>query len=142
MASGLAAPDLAQSRALDAVRAAVRSGALASAHDVSDGGLGCALAECCIAGGVGARIELRQSAGAPDRDAVLFGEGPGGFVVAGPASAIAALAAESDGAGLPLGTVGGDALEIGSGVGGTCRSLPVTPDSGRYATGGLPDRMS
>src|SRR5262245_35618688 len=44
--------------ALVRVRAAVRSGALPTAHDVSDGGLACALAECCIAGWVGARIAL------------------------------------------------------------------------------------
>ena len=34
-----------------AVREAVRSGALRSAHDIAEGGLAVALAECCIAGG-------------------------------------------------------------------------------------------
>jgi phosphoribosylformylglycinamidine synthase len=142
MASGLATPDLdAQAGALDAVRAAVRSGALASAHDISDGGLACALAECSITGGMGARVELPANLlERLDRDAVLFGEGPGGFVVAGPASAIATLAAESDRVRvLPLGTVGGDTLEIGSGVG--TLSLPVSRITAVW-TGGLPDRMS
>ncbi len=67
------------------VREAVRSGALASAHDVSDGGLACALAESAIAGGIGCRIDLdplveeRGGSG----ETALFGEGPGGFVISG-----------------------------------------------------------
>ena len=36
-----------------AVRDAVRSGALASAHDIAEGGLAVALAECCLAGRAG-----------------------------------------------------------------------------------------
>src|SRR5437763_2397677 len=42
--------------ALAAVREAVRAGAFLSIHDVAEGGLGVARAECCIAGGGGARI--------------------------------------------------------------------------------------
>jgi phosphoribosylformylglycinamidine synthase II len=87
--------------ALVRVRAAVRSGELPTAHDVSDGGLACALAECCIEGGVGARVSLGSD------EAELFGEGPGGVVVAGPRDAIEAL----DGA-IVLGEVGGDTLDI------------------------------
>ena len=51
------------------------AGSFASAHDISEGGLACALAECCIEGGIGARIELPFA-----DDAALFGEGPGGVV--------------------------------------------------------------
>ena len=40
----------------------VRSGALRSAHDVAEGGVAVALAECCIAGGVGARVDARRRA--------------------------------------------------------------------------------
>jgi phosphoribosylformylglycinamidine synthase subunit PurL len=59
------------------VREGVRSGTLHSAHDIAEGGLAVALAECCIAGGIGASIELPQGA-------QLFGEAPGqGFVVSG-----------------------------------------------------------
>ena len=48
--------------ALAVVREAVRDGLAGAAHDVSDGGLACALAEMAIAGGVG--IEARpRSAG-------------------------------------------------------------------------------
>jgi phosphoribosylformylglycinamidine synthase subunit PurL len=103
LAQGLAALDLGeQAAALQAVREAVRAGTLASAHDVSDGGLAVALAECCIEGGVGARIELS----AVDEEA-LFGEGPGGVVVSGPRAVVEALADA-----VVLGEVGGDSLEI------------------------------
>ena len=57
----------------------MRSGAVASAHDVSDGGLACALAESAIAGGIGCRVDLdplveeRGGSG----ETALFGEGPG-----------------------------------------------------------------
>ena len=54
---GLPAFDIAAVRAAQlAVRDAVRAGALASAHDIAEGGLAIALAECCLAGGLGARI--------------------------------------------------------------------------------------
>jgi len=43
-----------------AVRDAVRSRALHSAHDVAEGGLAVALAECCVAGGIGARVRLPE----------------------------------------------------------------------------------
>jgi hypothetical protein len=44
---------------------------------------------------------------------VLYGESPGGFVVSGPPAALADLARRTRV--LPLGTVGGDALEIEAG---------------------------
>jgi phosphoribosylformylglycinamidine (FGAM) synthase-like enzyme len=92
--------DLGELRALHAaVRQAVRAGALSSAHDVAEGGLAVALAECCIAGGIGARL-----AELPD----LFGEGPGAFVVSGPRERLGAFGA----AARVLGEVGGDTLEI------------------------------
>jgi phosphoribosylformylglycinamidine synthase subunit PurL len=103
----------AQRAALDVVRRAVRDGHAASAHDVSDGGLACALAECCIAGRIGARIELSWNGLAP----TLFGEGPGGVLVSGTPDAIEAIRA---GAGavpvFKLGETGGDALVIAAGA--------------------------
>jgi phosphoribosylformylglycinamidine (FGAM) synthase-like enzyme len=83
------------------VRAAVRSGELPTAHDVSEGGLACALAEMCIAGGLGARVTVQGD------EADLFGEGPGGVIVAGPREVVEAL----DGA-IVIGDVAGDALDI------------------------------
>src|SRR5208282_600106 len=82
-----------------AVREAVGAGLLASAHDIAEGGLAVALAECCLAGEVGASVNLgddfwetiRRVAPGPGSSppvsalltAALFGEGPGGFVVSG-----------------------------------------------------------
>jgi phosphoribosylformylglycinamidine synthase len=104
-------------RAIELVREGVRSGLLTTAHDVSDGGLACALAECAIAGGVGVRVdldplvELRGGSG----ETCLFGEGAGGFVVAGPASALSAFAAqglERSVEVLEIGEAGGERLEV------------------------------
>ena len=84
--------------AIELVRDAVRGGELTAAHDISDGGLGCALAEMAIAGGVGVTadldelVELRGCAG----ETALFGEGPGGFVLAGRRAALERLAASTD----------------------------------------------
>jgi phosphoribosylformylglycinamidine synthase len=96
--------------ALVSVRAAVRGGELPTAHDVSEGGLACALAECCIAGGLGARVSVEGG------EAALFGEGPGGVVVAGPREVIEALDAA-----IVIGEVGGETLDIGDVL-----SVPVT----------------
>jgi phosphoribosylformylglycinamidine synthase subunit PurL len=98
---------LGEIRALHAaVRRSVRSGALRSAHDVAEGGVAVALAECCIAGGIGARIDLAGIPGA--REVVLFGEGPGAFLVSGPRRALAGFGR----AAIVVGEVGGDALAI------------------------------
>ncbi len=103
--------------AIELVREWVRSGRLTAAHDVSDGGLACALAECAIAGGVGVRadldplVELRGGSG----ESCLFGEGAGGFVVAGPGPELGVLAAQGAERGvdvLEIGEAGGERLEI------------------------------
>ncbi len=90
---------------IELVRAAARSGALSSAHDVAEGGLAVALAECTVAGGIGAVVEWDG-----DEDPVqLFGEGAGRFVVSGGAQAIEALGPLAT----RIGTVGGAALSVG-----------------------------
>jgi phosphoribosylformylglycinamidine synthase len=67
------------------VREGVRSGALRSAHDIAEGGLAVALAECCIAGSIGATVVL------PD-GIDPFAEAPGqGFIVSGPEEALAGM---------------------------------------------------
>jgi phosphoribosylformylglycinamidine synthase subunit PurL len=105
---GLPAVDLARAReVLEAVRDAVRAGTLSSCHDVAEGGFLVALAECCLAGGVGAALDLGPS---DDPWCHLFGERPVGFVLSGPRDVLDALASA-----VPLdvfGTVGGDALEV------------------------------
>jgi phosphoribosylformylglycinamidine synthase II len=101
----LPSADLGSLRTLHAaVRRGVRDGVLRSAHDIAEGGLAVALAEACLGGGIGARVDF----GAPADEALLFGEGPGAFVVSGPAEAFARFGA----AARVIGTVGGDALRI------------------------------
>ena len=56
-----------------ALRQAIAAGLVASAHDLSDGGLAVAVAESCIASGLGADLEL--PAGVARLDRLLFGEG-------------------------------------------------------------------
>jgi phosphoribosylformylglycinamidine synthase II len=93
--------------ALVRVRAAVRGGAVSTAHDISEGGLACALAECCIQGGLGAVVSLSDTNTPNPLDAQLFGEGPGGVIVAGPRDVV-----ESLDAAVVIGEVGGDELVI------------------------------
>jgi phosphoribosylformylglycinamidine synthase II len=105
---GLPAVELDQARGvLEAVRDAVRAGTLSSCHDVAEGGFLVAVAECCLAGGLGATLDLGPS---EDPWCHLFGERPAGFVVSGPRAVLEAL-----GQRVPLdvfGSVGGDALEL------------------------------
>jgi phosphoribosylformylglycinamidine synthase subunit PurL len=112
---GNAIEPVAQTLAL--VRELVRDGAVRAAHDISDGGLACAFAEMAIAGGVGARldldplIELRGCSG----ETALFGEGPGGFLLAAAAEELDALSERAAGTEvdlLRLGQAGGEQLEI------------------------------
>jgi phosphoribosylformylglycinamidine synthase subunit PurL len=88
-----------------AVREAVRNGAVSNAHDIVEGGLAVALAECCLGGGLGARLNL--SAGIER----LFGEGSGGFVVSGEEKALLTLSQHTSVE--PIGTVGGESLILG-----------------------------
>jgi phosphoribosylformylglycinamidine synthase len=93
--------------AQEAVREGVREGLLSSAHDIAEGGLAVALAECCLAGGIGASVTIPADA---ELEGSLFGEGPGGFIVSAPAQQIARL---DPTAGVRLiGTVGGETLEV------------------------------
>ena len=103
--------------AIAAAREVARSGAVRSAHDVSDGGLACALAECAIAGDVGLAadldelVELRGCSG----ETALFGEGPAGFLLAGDREALDHLAREGAAAGIDvvvIGRAGGDQIEL------------------------------
>jgi phosphoribosylformylglycinamidine synthase subunit PurL len=96
--------DYAAERALQAqVRDLVRRGVVAVAHDLSDGGLGVALAELCL-GGVGGRFLLP---GQGRHDARLWGEDHGRVLVAYPPARRAEVG------GLVLGTTGGDRLVVG-----------------------------
>ncbi len=80
-----------------AVRGAVRVGGLSSAHDIAEGGLAIALAECCLAGELGAQVRLDEllAGGGDGEDGdllrTLFGEAPGGFIVSGIPTGVRAL---------------------------------------------------
>jgi phosphoribosylformylglycinamidine synthase len=109
--TGLPQPDVAAvAAACEAVREAVRAGKLSSAHDVSDGGLACAIAESAIAGGIGCQVDLqplRERGCSPEE--ALFGEGAGGFLLSGEREALASLGAT------PLGEVCGTTIEVAAG---------------------------
>jgi phosphoribosylformylglycinamidine synthase len=92
-----------------AIRGAVRVGALSSAHDIAEGGLATALAECCLAGGIGADVRLLP-AGDGDPFVALFGEAPGGFLVSGTPNGVSSLGRRTRTR--VIGTVGGDMLRI------------------------------
>jgi phosphoribosylformylglycinamidine synthase len=115
--TGLPQPDIAAVAAACAiVRDAVRGGKLASAHDISDGGLACALAESAIGAGLGCQVDVQplRDRGCSPEDA-LFGEGSGGFLISGERAVLEALGA------VILGEVGGTEIEIAAGD----RSLTV-----------------
>ena len=93
------------------LRDAIGQGLLQSAHDVSDGGLSVALAECCLAEGRGGAIELFG----PVRAVHLFGERCSVAVISfAPSSKpqISALRDKHGISGSNLGTVGGGSLTI------------------------------
>jgi phosphoribosylformylglycinamidine synthase II len=120
LSAGLPAFDLAVvQRTLDLVREAVRHGRVTSAHDVSEGGLACAVAESAIWGGVGVSLELEPLIRRAEIDAetALFGEGPGGIVVSGPREALMELSKEAAGIGfLALGSLGGRDIRVTAGA--------------------------
>ena len=95
------------------VRDAVREGAVRAAHDVSDGGLACALAEMAIAGGVGLEVDLDPlvEARGCSGETALFGEGPGGFVLAGGRGELERLARPAVDV-FVVGAAGGDRIAI------------------------------
>ena len=57
-----------------ACREGIRQGLFNSAHDCAEGGLAVALAECCISGQLGAKINLENSNLEQRLDELLFGE--------------------------------------------------------------------
>lgn len=126
------------------LRRAIADRLLRSAHDVSDGGLAVAVAECCIAGGKGAVLALDEvpwiigspgcpaAAGAAEThaavagplaerpDVAFFGEAPSLAVVSVAASDAEMLEDECEKQGVPcfaLGRVGGSDFELTVGGG-------------------------
>jgi phosphoribosylformylglycinamidine synthase len=101
---------------------------LESAHDVSDGGLAVALAECCSVADdelamIGARIRLSET-GAN----ALFGEAPTRVVLSAPPANSAEITRRADAAGVPcerLGSTGGDRLVL-EGPSGSILNVPLS----------------
>ena len=99
-------------RAGDILRNLIANGAIHAAHDVSDGGLGVALAEMALAGNVGLTVETLP---AGPVHAVLFGEDQGRFLLAVAPDQERALRSAFAAEGIAatrLGTVGGDTLTL------------------------------
>jgi phosphoribosylformylglycinamidine synthase subunit PurL len=97
------------------VRSAVRAGRLSAAHDVSDGGLACALAEMAIAGETGLTVDLDElvERRGCSGETCLFGEGPGGFVLAGERAELERLAQDAgDTEVILVGGAGGETISI------------------------------
>jgi phosphoribosylformylglycinamidine synthase len=114
------AVDLEAERKLAALTAAAsEAGLLASAHDVSDGGLAVALAEACIQGGRGCAVTLPG-----DPFTGLFSESAGRAVVSVTPGREPEFAALAESRGVPaavLGVTGGDTLAVADTF-----QLPVT----------------
>jgi phosphoribosylformylglycinamidine synthase subunit PurL len=97
------------------ILAAAAAGLLRSAHDVAEGGMLVALAECCLLGGRGVRCGALRSGGEVRLDALFFGESQGRFIVSARPGTVPELQAlarlhhvELD----RLGMTGGDAVEF------------------------------
>jgi phosphoribosylformylglycinamidine synthase II len=93
---------------------------LQSAHDISEGGLGVALAECCTtaptpAADVGARIDLDLPASELEKAALLFGENPTRILVSVTPENLKDVLDRARAQGVPaaeLGMTGGSSLSI------------------------------
>ncbi|HVR99982.1 MAG TPA: AIR synthase-related protein, partial [Thermoanaerobaculia bacterium] len=89
-------------------------GLIHTAHDLSEGGLGIALAEACFGHGLGATVEV------PAEGAGLFSESQGRAVIACPPAALDRVLRAAEEAGVPaaeVGEVGGDELVVRAGGG-------------------------
>ena len=110
----------AEARLQKLVLALAQTKMLQSAHDISEGGLGVALAECCTtaptpAGDVGARIDLDLPPSGLERAAVLFGENPTRILVSVAPERLKEVLDRARAEGVPaseLGMTGGKSLSI------------------------------
>lgn len=97
---------------LDAVLNAIQGGLVASAHDLAEGGLAVALAESCISGGIGAKIELASALRA---DVALFSESQSRILLSVAPAQAEKLLDQLASRGVPvqrIGVVEGSALKV------------------------------
>lgn len=81
---GISVPKVEPEKAIKtfkAVTEATDRGLVSSCHDLSEGGLGVALAEMCFAGGYGAKVELSCVDGELREDFILFSESNSRFLI-------------------------------------------------------------
>jgi phosphoribosylformylglycinamidine synthase II len=102
--------------AIETVRDAVRDGVVRTVKDISDGGIATVLSEMALTSGLGCDVTLDPVVAVNDCSAedALFGEGPGGFVLAGDRQAIEQLGGRGVRIEI-LGRAGGDTVKIVSG---------------------------
>ena len=115
-------------------RRLIAEGLAESAHDVSDGGLAVALAECCLGRGIGAAVELPSGA---DRREWLFAEDPSRILLSVPGNWIAdakRIVGEYNVATESIGTTGGTTLQVLEGGQGLF-DIPVSSLRIPYETG-------
>lgn len=96
----------------DAVLSAIQKGLVASAHDLSEGGIAAALAESCISGGIGANVSLTTDL-RPDH--LLFSESQSRILLSAKPDQADALTAHLSEQGVThavIGTVTGSSLTI------------------------------
>jgi phosphoribosylformylglycinamidine synthase len=94
---------------------AAAAGLLRSAHDVAEGGMLVALAECCLLGGIGVRCAGLAAHGDLDLANAFFGESQGRYLVSAGSRAmpeLQTLARRHRVELLLLGLAGGDSLEF------------------------------
>lgn len=106
--------DLAKEKALHhVVRTAIQQGLVRSAHDLSEGGLAVAVAECTFENQLGAVVEVEK--GVLRTDSLLFGESQSRVVLSLAPDKLSALQALAEEENVPLhviGRTGGDRLQI------------------------------
>lgn len=92
-----------EKKLLDGVLHAIREGLVASAHDLSEGGLAVALAESCICGERGAEVQLASDLRA---DQALFSESQSRIMLSASAANAAKLQALFEERGVPFQAIG------------------------------------
>jgi phosphoribosylformylglycinamidine synthase II len=84
----------------DFVRSLIEAGRLDTVHDISDGGLLVAVAEMCMAGGLGAKLDL------PNGIAHLFGEDQGRYIFAAPPEVTKEILRAANAVNVPVALIG------------------------------------
>jgi len=129
-----------------AVRELIRAGRVSAVHDISDGGLAVAVAECAVSGDVGVAVEISADlargpgGGAASAEEVMFGEAPGRFVVAyrrEDADAVAEVVCRHGAAitGIGRTTGGGDDRVLSYTVPGAACTVSIADARVAYRTG-------